>query len=115
MIRFLSSPLDTMTHPTFKRLQLDREAIRTAVAMKYSSQEGRPPVLSTKDTISSSNPVPGMLSFVIFPSGCVGMAWLQCKCQVDEMSASRLLRNLFPLPAPIPAELSLGKTAPFPY
>jgi len=40
-IRFLRSPPVTTTQPTCRRSQLERDAIKAAVAMKYSSQDGR--------------------------------------------------------------------------
>src|SRR3954470_7180120 len=40
-MRFLRSPPVTMTQPTWRRSQLERDDIRTAVAMKYSSHDGR--------------------------------------------------------------------------
>ena len=39
-------PVDTTTQPPCKRSQLERELTKTAVAMKYSSHEGRVPALT---------------------------------------------------------------------
>src|SRR3954468_23777141 len=40
-MRFLRSPPVTMTQPTWRRSQLERVDINTAVAIKYSSHDGR--------------------------------------------------------------------------
>src|SRR3954465_15825475 len=40
-MRFFRSPPVTITQPTCNRSQLERDEINTAVAMKYSSHEGR--------------------------------------------------------------------------
>src|SRR4051812_28325943 len=40
-MRFLRSPPVTITQPTWRRSQFERVDINTAVAIKYSSQDGR--------------------------------------------------------------------------
>src|SRR5512137_495057 len=40
-MRFRCAPPDTRTQPTWRRPQADRDAISSAVAMKYSSHVGR--------------------------------------------------------------------------
>src|SRR5438067_1037790 len=91
-MRFLRSPPVTITQPTCRRSQFERVEMSTAVAMKYSSHEGRCGKLLAASAIRSTGrtgtAASAGVSGVCEGEGETFMRWLKVTVRVKGESES---------------------------